>query len=346
MRAVWLLTLLLVAGCVETRYVLQAGLGQLELVGNARDVDDVMGDADTDERTRYMLQLAKAAMRYSRARGLSTKGNYEKYVELGRGAVVWFMAAARPLELEPMTWNFPIVGSFPYLGWFDEAEARKMARRLRADGYDVFVREVHAYSTGGWFRDPLLSTMLVGEDTAHLDMVNTLFHELTHANFFVTDQATFNESVASFVGDALAGEFLIAEFGATSVDVQVYQMVLAEDKVRIDELTRAYRTLDALYKSAASDAEKLRRKKELVQRLRSELDLDGEPNNASLLGFKTYNSGLPELAALRAACATWPRFFAALATVDNDSFATEQQEEIGPVITRLKARCRTVASAP
>jgi len=185
--------------------------------------------------------------------------------------------------------------------------------------------------------------MLVGEDTAHLDMVNTLFHELTHANFFVTDQATFNESVASFVGDALAEEFLIAEFGASSLDVQVYQMVLAEDRLRIDELTRAYKQLDALYKSAVPDAEKLRRKKQLVEKLRSELDLDGEPNNASLLGFKTYNSGLPELAALRAACATWPRFFAALASVDDKSFATEQQEEIGPVITRLTSRCRQTA---
>ncbi len=327
-------------GCVETRYVIQAGLGQLDLATQGRPVSDVLADPETDDRTRYLLELAMRVRAFAKAEGMSTKGNYREYVDLDRSAVVWFLAAAPPLSLEPVTWNFPIAGSFPYLGWFDEGEARKMAGRLRRDGKDVFLREVHAFSTGGWFHDPILSTMLQGDDTAHLGMVNTLLHELTHANFFMPDQATYNESVASFVGDNLAERFLIREYGESSIDVEVYRLLLAEDRTRVDRLTAAYRELEALYASTLPDAGKLAKKAALMNSLRAELELTSEPNNASMQGFKTYNSGFPEMAELLAACGSWPRFFDALATVKKESFAKDQEEEIGPVISALVPTCR------
>ena len=337
MRVLALILALIAGGCVETRYVVQAGLGQLDLWSRARSIQDVLADKGTDARTRYLLELSVRARVFAGERGLASHGNYRTYVDLERSQVVWFLAASRPLELSPVTWNFPIVGSFPYLGWFSETEARKIAGRLRADGYDVFMRRVHAYSTGGYFRDPVLSTMLLGEDTAHLSLVNTLIHELVHANVFIADQSIFNESIASFIGDAMAGEFLIAEYGQDSVDVQVYRLSLEEDKARVQRLTAAYRELEALYASDLTEAEKRKNKREITRGVRAELDLSLVPNNASLLGFKTYNSGLPELAALKEKCQTWPKFFAAIESLDARSFPREQEEDIGPVITRLAA---------
>jgi predicted aminopeptidase len=139
----------LCGACTATGYVAQAGLGQLDLFARARDIDEVLDDPNIDVRKRKLLMEVSLVLRYARARGLKDKGNYRKYVDLPRGAVVWFTAAAPELSLEPKEWSFPIVGSFTYLGWFDFVRAMKFRRSLERDGYDVYLRGVRAYSTGG-----------------------------------------------------------------------------------------------------------------------------------------------------------------------------------------------------
>jgi predicted aminopeptidase len=121
----------------------------------------------------------------------------------------------------------------------------------------------------------------------------------------------------------------------------VFRALLELDRVRVARLTAVYRELEALYASQISDKDKLAKKRALMRAVRAELDLSQEPNNASLLGFKTYNSGLEELAALRSQCQTWAGFFAAIAKLETRSFPREQEEDIGPVITRLAStECR------
>jgi predicted aminopeptidase len=107
------------AGCLETRYVIQAGFGQAELWARSRPIGDVIADPRTDERTRILLGEVDHILAFAAARGLEGKGNYRRYVELDRPAVVWFMTASAPLAFEAETWSFPIAGNFPYLGWFD-----------------------------------------------------------------------------------------------------------------------------------------------------------------------------------------------------------------------------------
>jgi predicted aminopeptidase len=331
-----MLASLLAGGCLETRYVVQASFGQMELWSKARPIDEVLASSRTDVRTRVLLEEVRHVRRFAEARGLDTKGNYRKYVALDRPAVVWFLAASRPLALEPKLWHFPIVGSFPYTGWFEAREAREMAARLRRQGWETFLRPVRAYSTGGWFRDPVLSSMFSPHEDAIRSLANVLLHELTHANILVTDQSTFNESIASFVGDTMAEEYLLARFGPDSPELAAYRLELEEDRRRGARMAAAYETLDALYQSEAPEAEKRARKQEVLATLDAELGLEFRPNNAALLGFKTYNAGLPEFAALYDRCGrTWPRFFAAIRTLAASDFPEEQAEEIGPVIARL-----------
>lgn len=332
-----------VSACAETRYLLQAAPGQLELFTRARDLDEVLADPRTDPRTRVLLREVTEIRRYARERGLQSKGNYATYVDLGRSAVVYFLAASKKLAFEAKIWSFPLVGSFPYTGWFSYWLARGERRRLESAGWDVYMRPVRAYSTGGWLSDPVLSTMLVGDDGAFRYLANVVIHELTHANFFVPDQATFNESLASFVGDQMADQYLVTRFGAESEEVALYREELAEYAERGVKMAAAYKKLEALYASDKPESIKLASKKKILARLRIEADLRYAPNNAALIGFKTYNSGLAELARVFADCGgKWPAFFAAVASVERDDFPDEQLDDIGPWVLQ-HLRCEGAA---
>jgi predicted aminopeptidase len=346
MIAAALIALLALSGCLRAGYIIQAGLGQVELWGKSRPLYEVLADSDASERTRVLLAEVPHILAFARQRGLPSKGSYTRYVDLGRRQVVWFMATSQELAFEPLVWNFPIVGSFTYLGWFGLNEARRIGRLLENEGWDVHIRPSRAYSTGGWFRDPILSTMLLDGDDAFRYLSNTLVHELTHSNLLVKDQSTFNESVATFVGDVMAEEYLIARFGADSAEVLAYRQELADHRAWAARMASAYRELAALYKSHAPVAKKRARKQAVLDALERELQLSYTPNNASLIGFATYNAGMDEFGRLLGHCGqSWPRFFAALRTLTPGSFATGQQDDIDPVIARLRARPCPAAAA-
>ncbi len=334
------------SGCMQTRYVVQAGIGQAELWSLARSIDDVIEDPETDERTRVLLKESQVIMKFAKERGLARKGNYEQFVEVDRGQVVWFLAAAQPLKLEAQIWNFPLVGSFPYLGWFDKREAMKIRKRLRDRGLDVYIRPVHAYSTGGWLDDPILSTMLSPRDDAFRYLSNILLHELTHGNLLVNDQATLNESIANFVGDTMAEEYLVWRFGETSEEVLTYREDEVASKERGTRFVKAYAALETLYASEKSKTEKLAEKERITKSLQYDLDLSWRPNNASLLGFKVYNTGQEEFRALYKACGhKWAPFFTVIKSLRPSDFDGEQMDEIDGVIRKLKPRCEELRGA-
>ena len=327
------------SGCLTAGYVIQAGLGQLRLLGQARPIAEVIADPEVDARTKALLGRVPDILAYASKRGLADQGNYREYVELDRPSVVWFMAASRPLAFEPRVWSFPIVGSFTYVGWFDYREARTIERILLERGWDVHIRRVHAYSTGGWFHDPILSSMLSDEDDAVSALAHVLFHELTHANVLMNDQSTFNESIASFVGDTMTEEYLIERFGDDSPVVTSYRTDLAEDNQRGARLASAYGELDALYKGNEPVAVKLASKRRVLDRLEFELGLPYRVNNASLINFKTYNAGMAEFTRLYQTCSkNWLRFLAAVKSLRPAAFGSEQTDDIGPVITALTSK--------
>jgi predicted aminopeptidase len=238
--------------------------------------------------------------------------NYEEYVELGRPFVVWFVTASEPLAFVPKTFSFPVVGSFPGLSWFDEADAREFAEELKEEGWDVFVRGVGAYSTGGWFDDPILSSMFADVPGGLGFLVNVVLHESFHATALVGNQQYFNESLASFVANRLAPVYLRERFGAEAPQLRDYLAAQANGKIVVEILANAVQELNAVYMSPLSQQHKYREKDRITKALQQRLQLPETPNNASLFGFSLYHEGQAEMERLLAACPSWPAFIEAV----------------------------------
>jgi len=321
------------------RYVTQGACGQLGLWSDARDLGEVIDDPATPRDRAALLAEVPRIKRWGQLHGLRISGNYEQYVERRGDYVVWFVNASDPLAFVPKTFWFPVVGSFPGLSWFDEDEARQFSRDLSAEGYDVSVRGVTAFSTGGWFDDPVVWTMIDDRDDAHGALTNVVLHESLHATVFVSGQQYFNESLASFVADGMTPRYLSERFGADSVELQAYEAKRAEYERALEVLGDAYRELDALYASPLPDAEKLRLKRRLLDSVQSRLQLDPPPNNATLIGFQLYRVGTPELTDLLSVCDDrWDRFLAAIGSLRPQDFAEEQQPDFGAVVDGLRRR--------
>jgi predicted aminopeptidase len=206
-RIVALLTVAAVpalTGCSTAGYLAQAGFGQLDLLEARRDIDDVVQDRRTAPRLKKLLGRVDEIKRFGEKHGLTPTSNYGTYADLGRPVAVWVVTAAEPLRFRNRTWSFPIVGSVPYLGFFDRDDARDLALGLRGAGWDVDLRGASAYSTLGWFADPVLSTMIADGDEALGELADVVLHESFHATLYVKGQSLFDESAADFVGDHLA----------------------------------------------------------------------------------------------------------------------------------------------
>jgi len=314
-------------------------MGQLELTNAARPIPEVIDDPETSDSTRQLLGEIGYIKWFAGQNGLAISGNYEEYVELEREYPVWFVNASKPLAFDPVLFSFPIVGSFPGLAWFDERDAAEFASELEREGYDVNVRGVHAFSTGGWFDDPVVWSMLFERETALSILVNTVLHESVHATLLIKDQQYFNESLASFIADRLTPQYLVRRFGAHAEELAMYQELQRRRFQYGVRLKRAYDELAALYVSQSTDEEKLERKRAITDDLQSELELEHRPNNASLIGFQLYRVGEPEFERLLAACrGNWRRFLSAVASLDGDDFGREQDPEFGGVIEARRAR--------
>lgn len=336
------LPLIAAAGCTPLHYLAQAGAGQLEMSLSAQSLRDAIADPQTTPRVRSLLLRVRSIQRFGEQRGLARSGSYATYADLHRDAAVWVVSACEPLRFEEKTWSFPIVGSVPYLGWFREARAREFAAGLAREGWDVDVREARAYSTLGWFQDPVLSTMIPEGDEALGELANTLLHESVHATLYVKGQSVFNESVASFVGDRLAESYLEEEVGAESVERRAYLEEERKHDRRARGLQAAYRALERLYASARPAREKLAEKRRILGELERELELKRRVSNATLIQRRTYNAGKGPLAALLGACdGSIARLLAALGQLELDAFSEPQQQDLGPVILPLaRAGCR------
>ncbi|MCL2725036.1 MAG: aminopeptidase [Polyangiaceae bacterium] len=299
------------AGCTPLRYVTQAAAGQEQLNGRGIAIDEVVEHDYLDRRTRELLVHVARIKAFGERHGLRHTKNYERYLWLGRPAVVWVVSACDPLAFRPKTWHFPVVGSLTYTGWFDHEEARAYAGDLARAGLDIDVRPSPAYSTLGWFDDPVLSTMLVPGDEALGELAEVILHETLHATFYVPGQSTLNESVASFFGETLAVRYLDEAIGPNSNEKEAFVALLARSEERGRAMRDAYFELERLYASPRSQEEKLAGKSRITSMLRTTLHLT--ISNATLIQYKTYGSGQEELAALFHACGeSYPKMLSAL----------------------------------
>ncbi|MBL8960997.1 MAG: aminopeptidase [Gemmatimonadetes bacterium] len=180
------------------RYLLRAGWEEAGILWKRRPLTELVADSTVSAPLRQRLQLVLDARQFAvDSIGLVAKESFTTYSALARDTLVLVLSASRRDTLAAHTWWFPVVGRFPYKGFFDFAEAQRVAADMRDRGYDTYLRPASAFSTLGWFNDPLLSTTVRQPAEA---VVNTVVHELLHNTVFVRGQVVFNESFASFIG--------------------------------------------------------------------------------------------------------------------------------------------------
>jgi predicted aminopeptidase len=331
----------LLGGCLMPRYLAQAAYGQLDLLHRARPIAEVVNDPDVDLRTRTLLSAIPDIKAFGAAHGLDTRHNYDRYVELDSSAAVWFVGASDPVSFTPRQWCFPVAGCFAGLGWFDVDDAFAQRDQLRQQGYDAFARPADAYSTGGWFHDPVLSSMLSNGNDAWQWLSNVILHESTHATVFIPDEPDFNEGFAEYVGDHLADAWLVQRFGADSPEVASYRDDLDKRAARTARELEAYVALDALYATKLTRAEKLAKKAAIIDQLVDDLKLKERPNNATLIELRVYRAAGDGFAKVQAACGgSITRKIAAAKKLKRKDFTAPLQPDLAPVLRHLADLCR------
>ncbi len=324
-------------------YLWQASIGELSLINHAKPMKEVIDDPKTPGRLKQLLSEIPAVKAFGEKNGLKPTTNYGDFVNLNRDAAVWVVSACEKLRFKSKEWHFPLVGDFPFLGWFDLDDARDFAKELKAEGWDVDLRGASAYSTLGWFRDPILSTMIPSGDEALGELVNVVIHESVHATLYISGESYFNESLANFSAGIMTEQYLDQKQGPQSVEKKTYVEFENSYIEREKKLHEAYESLGRLYGSAVPDEQKLAEKEKILVHLKEDLKAKRDITNATLVQFKTYNAGFKDFEDLFHACGSdWHRFLKNLSGLTTSSFGGTQQENLAPVLQpRTAAGCAT-----
>ena len=304
-RAVFLILLIgLISGCQSAHYMGQAISGHLDLLDKRQPVEDLIDDPQTPDKLRRQLVLTTQLLEFAEEElRLPAGGQYRSYVNLERPYVVWNVFAAPELSLEPKTWCYPVVGCTVYRGYYSEEDARRYAQKLTDRGYDVMVGGVTAYSTLGWFSDPLLSTFI---DHSESGLAALIFHELAHQLIYLPDDSPFNESFATAVSHEGLRRWHLSR---NNMDKYQRFSEFYHDRQKVLTLIAGYRNrLRHLYQSSLSDSIKRRQKAGLLQEMRQEFEslsrqkasltvfshwFESPLNNARLISISTYNEYVP-----------------------------------------------------
>ncbi len=307
LRLLGILTLLLLAAAVATsmgRYLVRAAWEEAGILWRRRPIADLVEDTTTSVALRERLTLVREARDFAaRELGLAAGQSFTTYSRLERDTLVLVLSAARRDSLVARTWWFPVVGRFPYKGFFDFGRAQRTARELQDAGFDTFLRPASAFSTLGWFNDPLLSTTVRQPPEA---LVNTVIHELLHNTVFVKGDVTFNESFASFVGAHGAMAFFAARGDTAAVrrarddweDDKVLGTFWATMMQRVDSAL-SLPGRDAAARVAARDTVYAQMRERLMRDIAPRLRLVDttrlraiQLDNAALLARRTYAADL------------------------------------------------------
>ena len=308
LAGVALLVLLYLLLAPTGRYLVRAAWEEGKILARRRPIADIVQDPMTPAATRSKLQVVLAARTFAAdSIGLRARESFTTFSRLQHDTLVLVLSAAYRDRLEAFTWWFPIVGRVPYKGFFDFGAARTTARKLDREAYDVYLRPSPAFSTLGWFNDPLVSTSLNADS---LDLANTVIHELTHNTFYASGQAVFNESFANFVGARGSAWFFRSRGQPNAADEADARW--GDDKLMARFWERLYHSIDSTYRAhpgtdsahvreriAARDTVYRRARTELVEVLGPQLRTIGPRvlermrlDNAALMARRIYLTNL------------------------------------------------------
>jgi predicted aminopeptidase len=272
-------------GC-SPLYVLHSAVEEGRILWRREPIEEVLARPDLDPETRDKLELILAVRRFAGDRlGLQVGGAYGSFAEVSPGALLYVLSAADRTELRAYEWWFPIVGSVNYKGFFARSDADAEAHRLEGEGFDTYVRGSVAFSSLGWFDDPVLSNWLRADRERIADLV---IHELLHRTIYLRGETNFNESFANFVGHRGAIAFFLEKDGPTALTtgraMAEWQAELAES----DQWTAAVGRLRELYARGAADHEPLDQILDGRKAVFAELGDPDQVNNATIISKFTY----------------------------------------------------------
>ncbi|MEZ0370337.1 MAG: aminopeptidase [Candidatus Sericytochromatia bacterium] len=284
-------------------YLLQSAKGQAQLLTGGVPISQMLENSATSKTLKRQLQLVTEVKNFAVSDlKLRPTQNYEYYLDLHRDYLVMVLTASPPLKMESRTWWFPIVGTVPYKGYFDKQMGLAEEKKLQDQGFETHFRPSPAYSTLCWFHDPLLSTML---QYGEYYLINTVIHESVHATLWIPGDVTFNENIASFIGNEGALQFYAKKYGKTSKEYKETIDQLADQKLFADFMNKVAEKLNELYESDLFEANKRERKPKLLAELKQKYVKEFLPkvhskgyagfekkpwNNAMLMSYRHYNS--------------------------------------------------------
>jgi predicted aminopeptidase len=282
--------------------------GQVGMLMNVQDTDEILADPTFPDSLKAKIRLIEEIKQYGvDSLGLTSSQNYTTFYNQKGKPLIWVITASDRYRIKAYEWRFPILGAFPYKGFFDSTRAASEQKILMDQGMDADIGEVSAWSTLGYLKDPILSSMLLRKDGS---LANLILHELTHGTLFVKNNLELNENLASFVGDLGAIKFLTQKYGADSPQLKAYDFSKKYNDAYSQHILRGIARLDSLYSTfgpdMTPDARKDTLKKNMILRILNDSDTlfngkialrknksytDAElPNNAFFISYQTYRS--------------------------------------------------------
>lgn len=350
----------MLASCAQLGYYAQAMQGQMSLMSSARPIDEWLADPGVKEDLKQRLKRTQQIRAFAaRELGLPDNGSYKSYADLKRPYVMWNVVATPELSMKPVQWCFPIAGCVDYRGYYSKEAAQEFAARQRAQGYDVRVNGVPAYSTLGWFNDPVLSTFI---EYPEAEVARMVFHELAHQVAYAPGDSQFNESFATAVEEVGVARWLEAQADPALRERYEAWRHRKEDFLAL--LDRHSRQLEQLYASNASDADKRERKAQVFATLKHDYEIMkatrwggyagydrwfSEPiSNAHFALVSTYHELVPAFHGLYAELNDFRKFYArvkGLAQRNRDE-RRAQLERYAPAVQQASSvsTTRTIAS--
>ena len=260
------LLLMGIALCLSGCYTLKQGFTLIGYLSRGKPLDSIRNASDEEgdtEKNRQFVDHVMAIRRFAQEElGLRETKNYTRYVDINRNYLAAVVSGTAKDSFAPYQWRYPIIGRAPYKGFFSIEDARREAIKLEKRDLDVWIRGVDAFSTLGWFRDPLYSYMR--EYPIH-QLADLLIHELFHATVYITGQSQFNEELAEFIGREGARQFILATFGPNSAELDAMHQEQADSRTYIAFLRELIADLEAVYSQEIPREEKLSRKEQLIQ---------------------------------------------------------------------------------